>query len=108
MPRLSAGTTAMWLSLTVARSITEAVRRRKLNCAEVFEHGHSGVAAVDTDDGAAWVRACAAEVEAFHGCAGGEATAVHVGREALALEDVSTGQTDFLFDVGGTEDLCVD
>ncbi len=41
-----------------------------------------------------------AEVDAGHRCAGGEAVGEHVGWEAVALEDVASGEAYFLFDVG--------
>ena len=55
----------------VARSIAEARAWMKLNCLAVLEDGHGGVTAVDADDAAAGVSACAAEIEALHGRAGG-------------------------------------
>ena len=48
-----------------------------------------------------------AEIKAGHGCAGGEAVGVHVGREALALKDVAASEADFLLDVGRAEHLGV-
>lgn len=74
----------------------------------VLQDGHGGVATVDADYGAAGVGAGSAEIHALHRGAGGEALVPHVRREALALEDVSAGEADFLLDVGRAKDLGVD
>ena len=79
-----------------------------LYLALVFEDGHGGVSSVDADYAAAGVGACSAEIEALHGCAGGEAIGPEVLRETFALEDVAACEADFLLDVGWAEDLGVD
>ena len=81
---------------------------KRLESVGVFENGHSGIAAVDADDAAAGVGAGSAEVEAKHGCARGEAVGEHVGGEAIALEDVASGEAYFLFDVGWAQGLDVE
>src|SRR6185503_18392762 len=75
---------------------------------QVLQDGHGGVAAINADDGAAGVSAGAAEIHALHRSARGEALVPHVCRQAFALEDVSSGEADFLLDVWRAEDLSID
>ena len=68
---------------------------------------HGGIAAIDADDASARVGTRAAEIDALHWSSGGQATAPHVGRQALALKDVSTRQANFLLNVGRSKHLCI-
>src|SRR5215469_15735126 len=54
------------------------------------------------------MRACSAQVDAVHRRARRKPIRPHVPRQAFALKDVASRETDFLLDVRWTKDLRID
>ncbi len=85
-----------------------APARKRSVARQILEHRHRRVASVDRDHAPAGVGAGPTQVETVGAEAGREPAVPHLVGQALALEDVPTGEADLRLDVGRAEHLTVD